>query len=73
MKIKAVEMGILNGSRVRPGKVVDLPDGLKVPAWAVALDETKPEPEVTAQEKKRAGTKVVRTLSDITKRDYPVS
>lgn len=68
MKCRAVQMGFVNGARVRPGGVFTLPDGAKVPSWAVAIDEKKPAPE---PEPKRAPVDVARTMSEMNKRNTP--
>jgi hypothetical protein len=63
MKAEALEMGIWNGSRVRPGTVIDWPDGAKLPKWLKPLEEGKsPSPSA----KKRVDA-VVRTLSEMNK------
>lgn len=38
MKVRVREMGFWNGHRVRPGAVIDVPEGRKVPAWCAPLD-----------------------------------
>lgn len=72
MKLRAVQMGFVNGARVRAGGEFSLPDGAKVPSWAVAIDESKPE-DVAPPARKRMDDKVVRTLSELTKKNHPTS
>lgn len=59
MKVKALQTGFFNGSRVREGEVFEVPEGTKS-AWFVAVEEYK-EP---AKGKAKAQP---RTLSEMAK------
>jgi hypothetical protein len=70
MKVQATEMGFMFGTRMRPGMVFDLPDGSAVPGWCQLVEEGKEPPPLP---KKRNADTVVRTLSELTKKNHPTS
>lgn len=53
MKVKALEIGFFNGSRVRAGQVFEVPDGTKA-AWFVPVGDVKASdaPKAAAKGKK---------------------
>lgn len=63
VRLVALELGIWNGARVRPGVQFDFPDDLKLPKWAVPVGDAKASPaapplpttlsEMTPKPKKR--------------------
>lgn len=69
-KVVATSMGFLNGSRVRPGTVIEVPDDFKG-SWVAAVDSpaaapakakpARPEPKTLSE----LGRAAVKTASDI--------
>lgn len=65
MKVRAKEMGIRKGSRVRPGVEFTLDAGEKVASWMEVIGSSE---DSTVQAKK-PGPKIPRTLSEINKQN----
>lgn len=49
MKVTAISPAFYNGSRVRVGDVVDVPEGFKA-SWAAPVDSVKPPAKPTKSE-----------------------
>lgn len=53
MKVTAISPAFYNGSRVRVGDVVDVPEGFKA-SWAAPVDSVKPPAKPPAKPEPRA-------------------